>query len=111
MLAEPPSDVEARSRAALQILPAAVAGRVRVVSLSSVVGGGAAPGQEIPSAGWALEGPAHALDEALRGLPVPLIGRVVEDSVTIDFRTILPGEEQAVGRAVSEVLSAEAARE
>lgn len=101
MLADDASVVRERARLAHAQLGSA-SDRVRVVALESVVGGGSAPGRKVESAGWALEGSAPELDQAFRALRTPLVGRVQEDRFTIDFRTILPGEEKLVVQAVAD---------
>ena len=59
------------------------------------MGGGALPLQEIPSFALALgtaERPAHRLEEGLRSLPTPVIGRIFEDRFLLDMRTVDAGE-------------------
>ena len=107
MLAETATAVEARAIQAHGELDRDVSARVAVIETASVVGGGSAPGQEIPSAGWAVHGNAVVLDRAFRRLATALVGRVTGDVFTIDFRTILPGEEEQVARAVEAVLRGE----
>lgn len=69
------------------------------VDITSSVGGGALPGQELPSVGIQLTVPAGSstADELARELrthrPVALFGRVQHDAVVIDLRTILPEDD------------------
>jgi L-seryl-tRNA(Ser) seleniumtransferase len=105
MLAEAAESVRQRARATHVLLEPGIAARVVVAPMRSVVGGGAAPGVELESAGWTLDGPAERLDALLRGLDPPVISRIGDDTVHIDFRTLLPGDEEAVARGVSEALS------
>jgi L-seryl-tRNA(Ser) seleniumtransferase len=73
-------------------VPAAVA---EVVATSGRVGGGAHPTRELPSWAVALPGPAEALATALRAGDPPVVGRIVDDRVLIDLRTVPPaGDEQ-----------------
>ncbi len=62
----------------------------------AVVGGGALPGVTLPTWGVVLSGagrtPPELLDR-LRKLRIPVIGRIREDSVFLDFRTIQRDEE------------------
>ena len=92
---------EAIHALALQLQPAvalAVAGRytVSVVPLLGQIGSGSLPVDRLPSAGLALaplqrKGAGRELDAlgaALRGLPVPVIGRVAEDRLLLDLRCL-----------------------
>ena len=78
-----------------------------VVSTLGAVGGGTYPGVELPS--WAIEvdGPsgAEALAGALRTGAPPVVGRIVEDRLRLDVRTLLPGEHEIVAARVVEVFS------
>ena len=79
------------------------------VALESVVGGGSAPEAYMPSWGVALnlKGLSDAeLERRLRNSNPPVIVRVEDGRVILDFRTIFPGEEEellevsgAAGRA------------
>jgi L-seryl-tRNA(Ser) seleniumtransferase len=67
-----------------------------LVKLNSLVGGGAAPETPLPSWGIALqvEGVSESeLEARLRNATPPVIVRVEEGSVILDFRTIFPDEE------------------
>jgi L-seryl-tRNA(Ser) seleniumtransferase len=90
---------EALRELATQLQPAvaeAVAPRfaVSVVDLLGQIGSGSLPIDRLPSAGLALapaqkKGAGRALDEltaALRGLPLPVIGRVADDRLLLDLR-------------------------
>ena len=64
-----------------------------VIESSSQVGGGALPTVELPSAVIALgtrERPAEGLDEALRTGHPPVLGRLLDDRLLLDCRTVLP---------------------
>ena len=90
---------EALRELAAQLLPAvaeAVAPRFAVseVDLLGQIGSGSLPVDRLPSAGLALapvqkKGAGRALDElatALRGLPLPVIGRIADDRLLLDLR-------------------------
>jgi L-seryl-tRNA(Ser) seleniumtransferase len=95
MLTEPLASIRRR---ALKVLartgPAAVrALGAAVIESSSQVGGGALPTVELPSAVIALgtrERPAEGLDEALRTGHPPVLGRLLDDRLLLDCRTVLP---------------------
>ncbi|MGB1841391.1 MAG: L-seryl-tRNA(Sec) selenium transferase [Longimicrobiales bacterium] len=78
-----------------------------VVSTRGAVGGGTYPGVELPSWAVELDGPkgAQALAGALRTGAPPVVGRIVEDRLRLDVRTLLPGELEVVAARVVEVFS------
>ncbi len=108
MLRTPAEDLEKRARdLADHIAIAAVDASVEVIEVSSRVGGGAAPERGLQSFGLALDfeyGPDELIGR-LRATDPPVIGRIVEDRVVLDVRTILPGEEDAFVAAVVRALS------
>ncbi|MFA7503948.1 MAG: L-seryl-tRNA(Sec) selenium transferase [Burkholderiaceae bacterium] len=99
-LARPADQVRATAAALLEPLRAALAPRYEVqpVELLSQVGSGSLPVDRLPSAGLACEpvlagrrGAGTALDalaDALRGLPVPIIGRIAENRLLLDCRCL-----------------------
>ncbi len=75
----------------------------RVVAVDSRVGGGAAPEVPLPSSGVALETPLAADELARRlrtGRPA-VVGRVIDDRLTIDVRTLLEGDEDRILAALA----------
>ena len=92
MLALDVDAIEARARALGDRL-VADGWSVALMSGSSAVGGGSAPGLELPTVLLALHRDdlgATALEARLRGLPTPLIARILDDRVVLDLRTIPP---------------------
>jgi len=92
-----------RTRAAR--LAAELAGRgvdVRVVDSVAVVGGGGAPGVELPSAALSL--PADYADR-LRGGEPPVVGRVERGRCLLDLRTVAPEDDRTLLEAVSRCTS------
>jgi L-seryl-tRNA(Ser) seleniumtransferase len=66
-----------------------------VVAGESRVGGGSLPGTSLPTMLVAVSAPSRRPDElatALRARPLPVIGRVQNDRLLIDPRTVLPGQ-------------------
>jgi L-seryl-tRNA(Ser) seleniumtransferase len=59
------------------------------------VGGGSLPGETLPS--WAVAAPAggqpHRLAEKLRRLDRPIVGRIAEDRLLLDLRTVDPADD------------------
>jgi L-seryl-tRNA(Ser) seleniumtransferase len=95
-----------RSQASIQAMALAVQPKmattlaprfnVEVVELLGQIGSGSLPIDRLPSAGLALspvarKGIGRALDElarTLRGLPVPVIGRISQDRLLLDLRCL-----------------------
>jgi L-seryl-tRNA(Ser) seleniumtransferase len=81
----------------------AIAGSVagaEAVTCSSVAGGGALPGVDIPSWGLALPGDHR---DALRAAPRPIIARVQHGDTLLDLRTVAPEDDPAVAAALAAV--------
>jgi len=71
--------------------------RAEIVAGVSAVGGGSAPGVELPT--WlvaiAKDGlTPDALEERLRRMTPPVIARIEHDQLLLDLRTVLPDEER-----------------
>ncbi len=93
MLTEPLASIRQRARQLLRRVPAAAASELgaAVVESRSQVGGGALPTVELPTAAVALgtaARPARHLDEALRLTTPPVLGRLADDRLLLDCRTI-----------------------
>ena len=106
MLTEPPSAIRRRARGLLRRLPADLQSRLgaALVDATSQVGGGALPTVELPTAAVAIgtrERTAQALDERLRGGRPPVLGRVLDDRLLLDFRTILPPDVPVLAAALA----------
>ena len=105
LLTEPLAGVQARARRLLRALGAETTTRLaaRVTEARSQVGGGALPTVELPTAGLALgatDAAARALDGALRVGDPPVVGRLVDDRLFLDCRTVLPAQVAALAKAV-----------
>jgi L-seryl-tRNA(Ser) seleniumtransferase len=105
LLTEPLGGIRTRARRVLRALGAETTTRLaaRVTEGRSQVGGGALPTVELPTAGLALGGTdaaARALDAALRVGDPPVVGRLVEDRLFLDCRTVLPAQVAALAKAV-----------
>ena len=69
--------------------------KVEVVQLASEAGGGSLPDVSLPSYGLSLQPEAlsvQGLEQRMRALDIPIIGRIERDRFLIDMRTI--GEEE-----------------
>jgi len=70
----------------------------KVVDTLAVAGGGSVPGQEVPSAGVAIDGD-HAA--RLRAFSPPIVARVHEGLTICDLRTVDPADDPCVAEALT----------
>jgi len=91
MIRRPAEAIRARAAALAAQLPGL---RADIVPGESVIGGGATPGQAVPTWLIAIElaDPVGA-ERRLRAADPPVIARIENDRLMIDLRTVLPGEE------------------
>ncbi len=90
---------------------ATLGGMARVVDGESMVGGGSLPGGRLPTRLVAIGGEgkkqsrdrAHVLAQRLRRHDPPVVGRINEDILLLDPRTVLPDEDKAVIDALHEL--------
>jgi L-seryl-tRNA(Ser) seleniumtransferase len=74
------------------------------VQTRSAIGGGSLPGQTQPSWAVALQAASpDSLAAALRHAKVPVIGRIEDDRLLLDLRTILPEQDSLLVEAVGEL--------
>ncbi len=97
MLTEPRAAIRRRARGLLRRVPAEIQTRLgmMLVDATSEVGGGALPTVELPTAALALgnsERSPQDLDERLRAARPPVLGRLLDDRLLLDFRTVLPAD-------------------
>src|SRR6185503_11409980 len=78
---------------------------VRATPSEATVGGGSLPGQTLPSWAVAIDGPApdRVLARLRAGIPA-VIGRIVDDAVLLDLRTVEPADDERLGGAIRNVL-------
>ena len=71
------------------------------VEVESTVGGGSLPGQVLPSWGVAIDGaePGNVLTRLRGGTPA-VIGRITNDRVVLDLRTVEPGDDDRLAEAI-----------
>jgi len=98
-----------RSRAQAWLRRLAELGVVaEVTAAESTVGGGSLPGERLPTSVLAitpLRGGATELLRRLREHEPPVIGRIADERVLLDPRTVLPDEDDVVVDAVAGALS------
>jgi L-seryl-tRNA(Ser) seleniumtransferase len=106
LLTEPLAAIRRRARALLRRLPAEAQRRLgaTLIETTSQVGGGALPTVELPTAALALgtaERAPQGLDEALRATQPPVLGRLAEDRLLLDLRTVLPPDLPDLARVLA----------
>lgn len=106
MLSADPEALACRAEALAQALRADCGGRcaVSVVAGESEAGGGALPGVVFPTSLVTLvprDVTPEVLEAALRAAPVPVVALLRHGRVALDVRTLRPGDDEAVCRAVS----------
>ncbi|MGD1090504.1 MAG: L-seryl-tRNA(Sec) selenium transferase [Bryobacteraceae bacterium] len=69
----------------------------------SVAGGGSTPEQSLPTWLLALPGDAVAAERSLRAGTPPVIGRIEDDRLVLDLRTVFPEEEEDLVRAIQDL--------
>jgi len=90
MLRMTPAEIGARADALAAALNRA-GWRARVIDGVSTVGGGSAPGAELPTRLVQIERDdvsADQIEQELRALDPPVIARILEDRVVLDLRTV-----------------------
>ena len=99
-----PLDVIARRADALAAKLSSRGLRASVTDGDSAVGGGSAPGTDLPTKLVIVEHPslsANALERLLRQQPVPIIARIEHTRVALDHRTVDPQDDERLMSAFS----------
>jgi len=103
MLALPAEEIRSRAQALASRLQGVETLSLEVQPSASFVGGGAAPDSEIPTWVIAIRGRERSAESLLAGLrrnDPPIVARVSEDRVLLDLRTVLPGEDELLEKAL-----------
>jgi L-seryl-tRNA(Ser) seleniumtransferase len=98
-------EIETRAQALAESL-AASGWRVALVSGSSAVGGGSAPGLELPTVLLSIareDESADATERWLRKLDPPVIARIEHDRLVLDLRTVLPEQDRTLSALLAPV--------
>jgi L-seryl-tRNA(Ser) seleniumtransferase len=102
LLTRTPEDIRAAAERALPAMQsfAGAAFVVRIESCASQIGSGALPVDRLPSYALHVTAPARRpgralerLAQRLRELPVPVLGRIHDDALWLDCRTLLAADE------------------
>jgi L-seryl-tRNA(Ser) seleniumtransferase len=100
MLATSLENLQQRAaRLAPQLSRSPLVASATVESCHSTLGGGSVPTQDIPS--WAVvisprDMTVDALAQRLRSADVPVVGRIADDRIWLDLRTVLPNQDVAL---------------
>ena len=76
-----------------------------VVEMCSTIGGGSLPGELLPSVGLALQGDAESVASGLRRSEPRVFGRIHEQRLLIDLRTVFPDQDVALAIAVRDAMA------
>ena len=99
MMRSTADEVRARAQALADQLNADDTWRAELVAGSSAIGGGSAPGIELPTWLVAVEKAgltADALDAQLRRLSPPIVARIERDRLVLDLRTVAAADDPQV---------------
>ena len=110
MIAAPVDEIDARARRLvhqLRPLESRLGARFDIVEGHSTIGGGSAPGSEIPTRLVSIQigDGAESLERRLRSLDPPVIARIVDDRVVLDLRTILAEQDELLAITLQQLLS------
>jgi L-seryl-tRNA(Ser) seleniumtransferase len=113
-IATPVDALERRARALASTVArarTATGASVRAAATESTIGGGSLPGQTLPSWSLTIEGPGpkRLLDRLRAGSPA-VIGRIVDDAVVLDLRTVEPDDDAELAAALRSALPKRAGR-
>jgi L-seryl-tRNA(Ser) seleniumtransferase len=79
-----------------------------VIDGVSTIGGGSAPGSQLPTRLVAVRSRSQAveaLEEALRAADPPVVGRIERDRLLLDLRTVLDGQDGTIVRVFAAIRS------
>jgi len=106
MLTVTAREIRVRAEAVMSAVGRLDSWRAEIVAGASAVGGGSAPGVELPTWLIAVERDGmtpDALEERLRGLTPPVIVRIEHDRVLLDLRTVFPDQDQQLVALLNDV--------
>jgi L-seryl-tRNA(Ser) seleniumtransferase len=101
-LTRPEAEIRAVAERLLPALQTALNGlpvTAEIVALKSQIGSGSLPVDRLPSAGFAIRpqgrkgGVLNRIEQSLRALPKPVIGRIEDGALLLDLRCLQPQEE------------------
>jgi L-seryl-tRNA(Ser) seleniumtransferase len=108
MLAEPLATTQKRASALQRQIGSADGLDVRIVETIARAGAGSLPQQDLPSRAVAVTSRTHTANElaqALRRGAVPVMGRLSQDRLLLDVRTLMDDEVAEVAAALKAALN------
>lgn len=111
MITETLDETARRARSLARMIRAAeIPAKIDVMACESQIGGGSLPLERIPSMAVAINPETirvPELEERMRRLPVPMIPRVVNDTVMLDVRTIETADFKLIAAQLRELFGLE----
>lgn len=109
MISAPLEEIERRAGMWSQ----ALGGLAQVIPGETMIGGGSLPGGTLPTRLVAIGGAgvkkgrnmAQTISRGLRSLEIPIIGRISEDVLLLDPRSVLPEEDEVVVKSLRNLAS------
>ncbi len=84
---------------------------IAAVATEAVLGGGSTPGNRLASVGLAVDGDAEQLAAALRRGDPPVVGRIVEDRLVLDLRSVPESQDEQLMAALAAAQGSAGARD
>ena len=106
MLVTTADTIDRRARALIEQLAGVHSLELAVIDGASAVGGGAAPGLDIPTRLVTLSAPGRSADRLERALRVgdpPVVARIENDQLVLDLRTVLPEQDDLLAAALRQL--------
>jgi len=107
MLSTPVEEIEKRAQTVVDAIENRNA-RVEILNDHSAIGGGSAPETHLPTKVIAIQSAnrsATYIQTALRKCDPPVIGRIDQDRVLLDLRTVLPEQDKTLMKTLGDLLS------
>ncbi|MBA3003190.1 MAG: L-seryl-tRNA(Sec) selenium transferase [Desulfurivibrio sp.] len=110
MLAMPLAAIDRRAKRLRRLISTDLATvcRVETKNIASMVGGGSLPEQPLPSRAVVLaplDRTVNELDKGLRALSLPVLGRIEDDRLLLDMRTVVDKEIPLLANCLKEVFT------
>ncbi|HEY0603907.1 MAG TPA: L-seryl-tRNA(Sec) selenium transferase, partial [Herpetosiphonaceae bacterium] len=107
MISAPADSLHTRATTIVEQLRERGVNMAEATRCESAVGGGSLPGATLPSWAVAIATPPDRLHARLRHGDPAVVGRIVEDRLLLDLRTVLPHEDATLVQAITSALAQE----